>query len=85
MAWRLEPAESTTELRIRRIAGLRMVTIVTGVYFKPQERNEPFGQIAAFPDGRRSVPQAMSLNCRREEVVVTQRRANISSRKELRT
>ncbi len=30
------------------------VTAVTGMYFKPQERNEPFGPMVIFADGRRS-------------------------------
>jgi hypothetical protein len=31
-----------------------MVSAVTGMHFKPQERNEPFGPMVAWGDGRRS-------------------------------
>ena len=31
-----------------------MLSAVTGMHFKPQERHEPFGPMITFPDGRRS-------------------------------
>lgn len=31
-----------------------MLSAVTGMHFKPQERNEPFGAMVAWADGRRS-------------------------------
>jgi len=43
-----QPAD-TPEVRV-----FTMLSAITGMYFKPQEPNEPFGPMVVFPDGRRS-------------------------------
>jgi hypothetical protein len=50
-----QPPSASGELHDTSIARVfAMLSAVTGMYFKSEERNEPFGPMVVFPDGRRS-------------------------------
>jgi lysyl-tRNA synthetase class 1 len=46
--------DSTATADTAAIRVFNMLSAVTGMMFKPQERNEPFGPMVVFADGRRS-------------------------------